>query len=50
MLTGQWNMDSGKPPYYIVKCVFTWVYIIFVVTAKNLMRSRILCLKQKLEK
>ena len=31
-----YNFDSLKPHFYIVKLGFTWVYIIFLISAKKI--------------
>ena len=34
--TRLYNFDPLKPHFYIVKLEFTWVYIIFLISAKNI--------------
>ena len=55
--TRLYNFDPLKPHYYIVKLGFTWVYIIFLISAQKqrlwvlvLTSTHNLCFKQKYEK
>ena len=34
--TGLYNLDRLKPHFYVVKLGFTGVYIIFLISAKNI--------------
>ena len=52
MKTYLYNFDPLEPHFYIVKLVFTGVYIIFVISAQKnrLTSTHNLCFEQKYEK